>query len=328
VVFPVTFVTGFLGAGKTTLIQQLIRSGALQDALVVVNDFGDLSIDQQILNQGDQEVIELGGGCVCCSVREEFVTTLKTAVSAQPQMTSVWIETSGISAPSELLAVFESNAWLTRGFRVERVVTVVDCVHALADLSERDNAIDQVVYASTLLLNRASQVTEDTLNRISERLAALNPWAAQHRIAVTEVTMDQLGSAMDYGDHSRIQELQNRVEPCGHVHASGEACDGHHPVSATTHGVSTHMARTSVPLRTELFSVALEAWIVAQGDRLLRIKGVLSLDDEPVPMVLQGIRGQVTVEPLESVAWPSGESTIVAIGVNLDWEALDAVVAP
>lgn len=327
-VFPVTFVTGFLGAGKTTLIQQLIRSGALQDALVVVNDFGDLSIDQQILNQGDQEVIELGGGCVCCSVRDEFVTTLKTAVAAQPQMTSVWIETSGISAPSELLVVFESNAWLTRGFRVERVVTVVDCVHALADLSERDNAIDQVVYASTLLLNRASQVTQDTLNRISDRLAALNPWAAQHRIAVTDVTMDQLGSAMDYGDHSRIQELQTRVEPCGHVHASGEACDGHHPVSATTHGVSTHMARTRVPLRTERFSVALEAWIVAQGDRLLRIKGVLCLDDEPVPMVLQGIRGQVTVEPLESVAWPSGESTIVAIGVNLDWEALDAVVAP
>ncbi|NBS11933.1 MAG: GTP-binding protein [Gammaproteobacteria bacterium] len=326
-VFPVTFVTGFLGAGKTTLIQQLIRAGALRDALVVVNDFGDLSIDQQILNQGDQEVIELGGGCVCCSVRDEFVTTLKTAVAAQPQMTSVWIETSGISAPSELLAVFEANAWLTRGFRVERVVTVVECSHALADLSERDNAIDQVVYASTLLLNRASRVTLETLDAISERLSQLNPWAQQHRIEVTEVTMNHLGSAMDYGDHSRIQELQAKLAPCGHVHAPGEACAGHHPVSATTHGVSTHLARTTTPLRTELFSAALEAWIVAQGDRLLRIKGVLSFDDEPVPMVLQGIRGQVSVEPLESATWPSGESTIVAIGVNLDYEALDAVVA-
>ena len=107
-VFPVTLVTGFLGAGKSTLIQQLIQSGSLRDALVVVNDFGDLSIDGQILGQGDQDVIELGGGCVCCTVRDEFVTTLKAAVEAHPRMTSVWVETSGISAPSELLAVFEA----------------------------------------------------------------------------------------------------------------------------------------------------------------------------------------------------------------------------
>lgn len=326
-VFPVTLVTGFLGAGKTTLIQQLIRSGALRDALVIVNDFGDLSIDQQILNQGDQEVIELGGGCVCCSVRDEFVTTLKNAVATQPQMTSVWIETSGISAPSELLSVFDANAWLTQGFRVERVVTVVDCPHALVDLSDRENAVDQVVYASTLILNRQHQVTPETLDDISARLTQLNPWALRHRVDVTAVSLEHLGSVMDYGNHSRIVDLHSAVESCGHVHAPGEACDAHEHGSTTTHGVSSHLARTTVPLHTDAFSAALDAWIVAQGERLLRVKGVLSLEDEPHPMVLQGIRGQVSVEPLESATWPSGLSTLVAIGVNLDREALDAVMA-
>ncbi len=323
-VFPVTLVTGFLGAGKTTLIQQLIQSGSLRDALVVVNDFGDLSIDGQILGQGDQDVIELGGGCVCCTVRDEFVTTLKAAVEAHPRMTSVWVETSGISAPSELLAVFEANAWLTQRFRVERVVTVVDTSHALRDLNDRDNAIDQVVYASTVILNRASAVSADVQAAVAARISDLNPWATQQVLDVTTVTVDQFGSAMDYGDHSQIQRLQH-VEHCGHIHASGEVCEGHHH-TLIGHGVESHMARATDPLNAEIFSGALEAWIMAQGEGLLRMKGVLTLDDEAYPMILQGIRGQVSVEPLLTHQWPVGLSTLVVIGSDLDHAGLEALM--
>ena len=151
---PVSVVTGFLGAGKTTLALGLIRSGELKDAVLIVNDFGDASFDSVQVGATGTAYRAMDGGCICCTVKDDLLRTLHEIPSLFPDKTSVWIETSGISNPSDLIPLFEGSSFLSRSYSLRSVVAVVDGRNSFKWLLEQESAAEQLSMASVTIINR------------------------------------------------------------------------------------------------------------------------------------------------------------------------------
>ncbi len=306
---PVLLVTGFLGAGKTTFLNRVLRDPALDQTLVVVNEFGEVALDHRLFERLDGEIALLASGCLCCALRGDFAEGLRGMLARRDAgelaFRRIVVETSGLAEPGPILHALFADATLAAKARLANVTTLVDAVNGLATLERHGEARRQVVLADRLVLTKTDHAAAGSLRA---RLAALAPLAVIFEAA----EVDGRAFLSEFA-HSAVG-LSPRA-----VHGDAEA----------------RVFRSAAPISAARFARFLTRLVDLAGPGLLRVKGLVATDDAPErPWLVQGAQ-HALAPPLRLESWPAGakETSLVAIGEDVVaaqrlWDAMTSLTAP
>jgi G3E family GTPase len=292
---PVTVVTGFLGAGKTTLVRRFLATPEGEGTAVVINEFGSVGIDDALVRGASDEVTLLGNGCLCCNTRSDLQVALRNLVAEcehgkVPQFKRILIETSGLADPGPILQTFATDRALGAEFHVEVVVTMVDAVGGLDTLGWSAEARKQAILADRLVVSKTDLAGAEAVDRLIERLRALNPRAAVH-------------TAID-GD----LDPRCLLESDAALPDSGEARSGFIAEAEHSDGITSFVLTDKAPLPWDAFARAMETLIALRGPDLLRVKGFLNVEGCKGPVVVQVVQ-HLAHPPVELAAWPDKDHT-------------------
>ena len=296
---PVTIVTGFLGAGKTTLIRRFLKSPDGRGTAVIVNEFGAVGIDDALVRDSAEETVLLGNGCLCCITRTDLQATLRRLVfdrerGTVPPFARVLIETSGLADPAPILQTFSTDRALGGEFHIDVVLTVVDAVNGETSLDDAVEARKQAILADRLIMSKTDLATSGAVERLTRRLQRLNPRAAID-IAVAGAL-----------DPARMIEPAERE-------VSGFVAEAEHGDD-----VKSFVTVQAEPIDWPAFARAMETLIALRGADLLRVKGLLNVKGCRGPVVVQYVQ-HLAHPPVELQEWPDGDrgSRVVFITRNI-----------
>ena len=307
---PVTLVTGFLGSGKTTLINAGLKSPELAKTVVVVNEFGEVGLDHQLYTSSNDAVVVLENGCLCCTVKSDLIATMNSlyhdrARGDLPDFNNVVIETTGLAEPGPILQAFLSEPTLDALYRVVNVVTVVDAVNWETTAQKHDEALKQVALADDLLISKLELRDDDSYAKLSAQLQAINPVA---RIAKAEFTVeaaapllmqkgfDAADSMADPTEWLSIATYDAYVEK---IAETDGIKDQDVPQHLAAKGIESFVLTRSNPLAREELQFLLDGIGQNLGSSLLRVKGLVNILEEPgKPAVVQGVQ-----HLLHNVTW-------------------------
>ncbi|MCP5279029.1 MAG: GTP-binding protein [Thiobacillus sp.] len=306
---PVTLLTGFLGSGKTTLLNHLLRHVPL--TAVVMNEFGEIGLDHQLLEETQGPLALLSGGCVCCQVVGSLAPTLKNLAMGRadgklPPFERVIIETTGIADPAPILDTLLNDRWIAARFRMDGVVTTVDTVLGGQQLDSYPEALRQVAVADRLVLTKTDLAAARDLEALRARLKVLNPAAPQVVAVRGETDYDALlnlglfNPADKHPDVARWLAHQ-RYKPVAGGLLGGKAKPPPHDDHIRSFGLTF-----DVPLEWEGVSAALEMLSAFRAKQLLRMKAIVDVHGRDRPVVLHAVQ-HVFYPPAELAAWPEGE---------------------
>lgn len=204
---PVTVLTGYLGAGKTTLLNRILTENHGRKYAVVINEFGELGIDNDLVIDADEEVFEMNNGCICCTVRGDLIRIVGALMKRRNRLDGIIIETTGLADPSPVAQTFFMDDGVKKNTTLDAIVTVVDAKHLLARLEDSHEAEEQVAFADVIVLNKTDLVTPDELDEVERRIRSLNRTARVHRTTKAQVAISDV---MDRGafDLARILEME------------------------------------------------------------------------------------------------------------------------
>jgi G3E family GTPase len=338
---PLTILTGFLGAGKTTLLNRLVRDPALADAVVIVNEFGEIGLDHLLVETVDEGMILLSAGCLCCTVRGDLVATLEDLLRRRDNgrilpFRRVLIETTGLADPAPILHAVLYHPYLSLRYALEGVVTVVDAVNGDGTLDEHPEALKQAAVADSIVLTKTDLVDgEAAVEALRGRLRRINP--AARLLPADASAADVVGSGL-FSLDGKIADVRawlsaEAVEAAEHAHGHDHAHD-HHGHHHHGHDPNRHDARirafcltSEEPIRRGAFDLFLELLRSAQGPRLLRVKGIVAIAEDPDrPVVIHGVQHLFHV-PAVLPRWPDADrrSRLVFIVRDLDRAAVEAL---
>ncbi len=339
---PVTVLTGYLGAGKTTLLNRILSEDHGKKYAVIVNEFGEVGIDNDLIVGADEEVFEMNNGCVCCTVRGDLIRVLSGLMKRKGGFDAIVVETTGLADPGPVAQTFFVDDDVRAKTELDSVITVVDAMHLPLRLADSHEAVEQVAFADQIILNKTDLVTEAQLRDVEARIRRLNPLAPIHRAQRSNVPLDMILGRGSF-DLNRITELQPEFlnpahgEP-GHVH--DEHCDHdhdhdhhhHHDHDHHDHHAHDHVAEAGIrgisltfdkPLNGNKVTAWLNDVLQTQGPDILRAKGILDVAGESRRLVFQAVH--MILEGDFQRDWKDGEprfSRMVFIGRNLDEAAL------
>ena len=290
---PVSLITGFLGSGKTTLLNRLLQRPEMGDSAVIINEFGEVALDHLLVAPLTGEAVVLASGCVCCAVRGDLQDTLRRLLIERdqgllPKFARVLIETSGLADPAPVVQLFLNNPLLSHYLRLDAVVATVDAVNGAAALGRHWEARKQAAIADRLLLTKTDVAPPAEVERLAAQLEQLNPVAIRHRVVHGDVE-----PAMLFG-----------VEPFDLVARSGALADS--AAHRHNHMVEAFCLAAERPLDWHRFHEWLGRLRAAQGERLLRVKGVLDIASEAGPIAVHGVH-HTFHPPIALLRWPDGE---------------------
>jgi G3E family GTPase len=325
---PVSILTGFLGAGKTSLLNRLLKDPDLTDTAVIINEFGDVSLDHLLVEASSDGIIELSDGCLCCTVRGELVDTLADLMDRMQTgkikpLKRVVIETTGLADPAPVLQSVMGNPIIAHSYRLDGVVTVVDAVNGLSTLDNHEEAVKQVAMADRLVISKLSLATPDAVVSLKERLRDLNPRAPMIDGDLPEAGKAELFHCGLYDPATKIADVDRWLQDeataghhhhdhDGHDHHDPAHCDhehhdhGHHHHDENRHGANIRSFsivhdRPIDPMALEMFIDLLRS---AHGEKLLRMKAIVAMSDNPDrPLILHGVQ-TVFHPPQRMAAWP------------------------
>jgi len=324
---PLTVITGFLGAGKTTLLNRLLRDPAMKDSMVLVNEVGEIGIDHLLYEILDDNVMLLSSGCLCCSMRGDLVTSLENLVYTLKAGTltpvrRVVIETTGLADPASVLHVVMTQPFLLEHYRLDGVVTVVDAVNGMATLDAHEEAVKQAAVADRIVLTKTDLASDAAALRA--RLHKLNPAARVLDAAAGEATVEALTGLGLYDPAKKIPDVARWLADEAVIAAEGEAGHDHDHGHARAHRHDSKVHMFSVVTETPIPAATLELFLEllrsAHGPKLLRMKGIVQLDEEPdEPVVLHMVQ-HVLHPPARLASWPSDDrrSRLVFVTHDLD----------
>jgi G3E family GTPase len=340
---PVTVLTGYLGAGKTTLLNRILTEDHGKKYAVIINEFGEIGIDNDLVVGADEEVFEMSNGCVCCTVRGDLIRVLSGLMKRKGRFDAIIVETTGLADPGPVAQTFFVDEDVRAKTQLDSVTTVVDAKHLPLRLKDSKEAAEQIAFADQIILNKTDLVSEAELLEVEAGIRKLNPLAPIHRTTRSQVPLAAILGRGSF-DLARITDLEpDFLNPAhgeaGHVH--DEACehdhhdhDGHdHHDHDHSHGhIHDHVAESgirgvSLSSETPMDGGKLTAWLnillQAQGPDILRAKGILDVKGEARRLVFQAVH--MILEGDYQREWRDDEhrySRMVFIGRNLDEAAL------
>jgi G3E family GTPase len=340
---PVTVLTGYLGAGKTTLLNRILNGDHGHRWAVIVNEFGEIGIDGELITHSSEELFEMNNGCVCCTVRGDLIRTLHGLLARPGGFDGIVVETTGLADPGPVAQTFLVDPVLQARTRLDAIVTLVDARHLLQQLQGSREAAAQIAFADRLVLNKTDLADEAQLQAVAQRLRQINPLAPIHRAQRSAVALaDVLGQGSF--DLQRIVALEpGFLHPehgeAGHVHDAHCTSDAASPDHDHDHGHARHRPHdhardagiTSVALRsTQAMDAArVERWLRQlldeHGADILRAKGIVDVAGDDRRLVFQSVH--MLLEGQWQRPWRAGEarsSRLVFIGRRLDPAALRA----
>ncbi len=315
---PVSILTGFLGAGKTTLLNRLLKEPGLSDTAVIVNEWGEVGIDHLLIEQASQGVVELADGCLCCTVRGDLVDTLvdlaeRVRTGAVARLARVVIETTGLADPAPILQALMEHPFLVQAFRLDGVITLVDACHGAQNLSEHREARAQAAMADRLLVSKTDLAAAETVAALEAQLRVLNPRAEICDLA--EKFSPALLSAGLIDQPSQQADLARWLGDAPQPHAHDHDHHGHRH-----DGIASFALRHEGAIPFAGVEAFLDLLRQSEGKKLLRMKGVVELAEDPSrPLVLHGVRTSLH-PPAWLPQWPDGArgTRLVLIGEGLD----------
>mgnify|MGYP001346252319 CR=1 FL=1 len=349
---PLTVLTGYLGSGKTTLLKALLADPAMAGTAVIVNEFGEVGLDDALIASASEETILLPSGCVCCAVRGDLVTALaKLHADVRggkvPEFQRVVLETSGLADPAPIAHTLMSDQDLYRIYKLDGIVTTVDAEHGAAALDRAFEPAKQIALADRIVLTKTDRAPATAA--LERRIAALNPGATVHRAVKGAIVpaalfgLDAHEIRPDRADVTRWLAAERFAAPApghghDHTHAQGHDhrhdctdTDCHHPDHAHghLHGVSSFCLTFEAPLAARKLEFAVELLRQTHGEKLLRVKGILDIEGQARPFVIHGVQ-HVFYPPEQLERWPDGprRSRLVFITKDLDEKAVRTVFAP
>jgi len=330
---PVSILTGFLGAGKSTLLNRILKDPGTSDTAVIINEFGEVGIDNFLVEASGDALVELSNGCLCCTVRGELVDTLAYMMDGiqtgrLKPIKRVVIETTGLADPAPVMQSVMGNPVIAENFELDGVITVVDAVNGLSTLDRHQEAVKQAAVADQLVISKLSMADAETVTALKARLHALNPWAR-----VVDGDAGEAGTASIlqnglYDPATKIADvdrwLRDELAGDGHEH-HGHGHDHHHDHDGHEHehhGHGHHHHHHDVnrhgddirsfsiihdrpidPMAIDMFVDLLRS---AHGEKLLRMKAIVALSDNPErPLVLHGVQS-IFHPPQRLPKWPDG----------------------
>ncbi|PPV06517.1 nitrile hydratase activator [Xanthomonas bromi] len=301
---PVTVLTGFLGAGKTTLLNRILTEPHGHRYAVIINEFGETGIDNDLVVNADEEIFEMNNGCICCTVRGDLIRILDGLMKRR-DFDAILIETTGLADPAPVAQTFYVDPDVAARTRLDAIVTVVDAVNLATHLDEAHEAAEQIAFADVVLLNKIDLVPPAQLDGLQARIRRINPYARIHPCQRGDVPLNAI---LDLQAFTLERVLD--IEP--------DFLDENH-----THEHDEEIGSVSLQLHTPLDPARFDRWfgelLATHGTDLLRCKGILDVAGEPRRYVIQGVHMLTDGNFLD--AWPAGQprvSKLVFIGRHLD----------
>ena len=333
---PVTVLTGYLGAGKTTLLNRILSEPHGRKYAIIVNEFGEIGIDGDLVVGADEEVFEMNNGCICCTVRGDLVRIIDGLMRRKGKFDAIVVETTGLADPAPVAQTFFLDEAVGRRTKLDAVVTVADARWLAQRLKDAPEAKNQIAFADVILVNKTDLVEAEELAEIEARIRGINPYARLHRTQRCAVPLSEVLDRNAF-DLDRILDLEPEFLETDHEHAHGHdhdhgGHDHHHDHGSHHHGGLRHYhdeemqslsVATDQPLSADKFFPWVQDLVQKEGPNILRCKGILSFKDDPERFVFQGVH--MILDGDHQRCWRDDErreSRVIFIGRNLPQEKI------
>jgi len=330
---PVTVLTGYLGAGKTTLLNRILSEPHGKKFAVIVNEFGEIGIDNELVVGADEEVFEMNNGCICCTVRGDLIRIIDGLMRRKGKFDAIIVETTGLADPAPVAQTFFMDDAIGQKAKLDAVVTVADAKWLKERLKDAPEAKNQIAFADVILLNKTDLVSDPELREVEARIRGINPYAKLHRTQRANIALDEVLGRNAF-DLDRILDIEPQFLEADdhdhdHHHDHEHDHDGHHHHE---HGGLKHYhdeemqslsLKTDKPLSPDKFFPWMQQLVATDGPAILRCKGILSFKDDPDRFVLQGVH--MILDGDHQRPWKDGEkreSRLVFIGRQLPEEKI------
>lgn len=323
---PIILITGFLGSGKTTLLGKLLRHPGMDRAAVIINELGDIAIDHQLVAASSEQMTLLGNGCLCCTVRTDLQETLrelfiKRRAGEVIDFDRVFVETTGLADPVPVLHSFQSDGLLGAQYRLDGVVTVVDAVNGMGQLDTMPEAVKQAALADRIVLSKTDLAALEVTTELNSRLKTLNPY-----VSITSAIQGEIDPALlvnlGPGSAKALPAELDRWLGDGNTYL-GKKLKGNHDAS-----IRTFSLRFERPFTWDSLNAALQTLTALRGPDLLRVKGIVNVEGEPGPVILQAAQ-HVIHPPVTLESWRDADRStrIVFITRNITRESVESLFA-
>jgi G3E family GTPase len=338
---PLTVLTGFLGSGKTTLLKRLLDDPGMAGTAVLINEFGEVGIDDALIEKVDNDAVLLPSGCVCCAVRGDLVEALeklhtKSLWGDIPPMRRVVLETTGLADPTPIVHTLMTEERVYRIYQLDGVVTTVDAQLGLEQIDEHFEPAKQIAIADRLVVTKTDLASSETVARLRARLGRLNKAApirevvkgdvavaeliglGAHEPAITNVDPERWLSADKYAGAGSHEHEHDHHHHHDHDHdCHDDHCDHPDHQHGHLHGIQSFCLAFDAPLDGAELSNALQLLAQLYGGKLLRVKGIVNIKDQPNPFVIHGVQ-HMFYPPDTLQRWPSESRTSRLVFITKD----------
>jgi G3E family GTPase len=306
---PVTVLTGFLGAGKTTLLNRILTETHGKRYAVIVNEFGEIGIDNDLIVDAEEEIFEMNNGCICCTVRGDLIRIIEGLMKRKGQFDGIVIETTGLADPAPVAQTFFVDEDVRRNTKLDAIVTVVDAKHLVGQLDGAPEAQEQIAFADIVILNKTDLVEGEELLAVKSRIRAMNPTALIHETKRCRIELDQI---LERGAFSldRILEVEPDFLDSDHAHEHDDE-------------VTSLSLMSERPMDPTLFFPWVQDMTQKFGVDIMRMKGIIAFKNDPDRFVVQSVH--MLLEGDHQRPWKDREprtSRLVFIGRNLPKDVL------
>ena len=304
---PVTILTGYLGAGKTTLLNRILTEEHDKKIAVIVNEFGEVGIDHQLVMNADEEILEMNNGCICCTVRGDLIRLISDLMTRCDRFDHLVIETTGLADPAPVIQSFFVDEVMLRQTQLDAVVTVVDAKH-IEEHWDSSEAQEQVAFADVILLNKTDLVSSETLETLASKVRGMNAIATLQRTQNCDIPLESILGVQAFDLKNALSIDPQFLDEEAHEHDESV-----YSVAITETGT----------IDSDKLNRWLNQLIQAKGQDIFRMKGILDVDNAERRFVFQGVH--MTLDGRPGQPWRSGETRkneLVFIGRNLDEEEL------
>jgi G3E family GTPase len=333
---PITIITGFLGSGKTTVLNQLLQDKKFSDTAVIINEFGEIGIDHLLVETSfeEDEIVVMQSGCICCTIRGDLVDTLadletRTRAGDLPYFSRVLVETTGLADPAPILQTIMSDPLLVGKYRLGGVVATVDAVNGAGTLDQHQEAVKQAAVADRLFVTKTDIADPGQTTELEARLEDLNPGAPLEKIIDGKVSPDNIFGLGLYDVRQKTDDVRawladTEVDTHSHHHAEDTQDD----VNRHDSDIAAFCIVADEPLPWAGIRAWLESIGSLRGEDLLRVKGILNVAEFDTPVIIHGVQ-HVFHPPIRLDIWPDDDHTtrIVFITKNIPKAGLEKSLA-